>query len=123
VVAEVGRLEGAPGDVEVRVRGARLPRLLDAVTGLGAAASLACVLWRIGDGFDLTDEASYVQAADPPERGDAFNGFFGLYLRPLWQLCGWNIAAVRVVGVLVLAGAAVVLGVAAAPLAGRPVAS
>jgi hypothetical protein len=88
-------------------------------TWAGAAVALAAVLWRIANGFDLTDEASYVLASDPPDRGDAFNGLFGLYLRPLWQLTGWDVGLVRAIGVVVLAAAVALLGASAARLLDR----
>jgi hypothetical protein len=55
-----------------------------------------------------------------PHRTDAFNGFFGLYLRPLWILTGWNIAAVRLVGLAVLIGVAILLGAGVARFLDAP---
>ena len=75
-----------------------------------AGVSIGAVLWRIGDGFDLTDESANLLAADPPARGDAFNGLAGLYLRPLWVAVHWDVAAVRIIGLAVLLGVAVLLG-------------
>jgi hypothetical protein len=81
---------------------------------------VAAVVRRLGNGYDLTDEASYLQAADPAAPGDAFNGFFGYYLRPLCLLTGWSVLGVRLLGLGALVAAAVLLGWGAARLLGRP---
>ncbi len=90
------------------------------VAWLMAIAAVAVVAWQAGAGFDPTDEASYLQAVAVPERGDAFNGFFGLYLRPLWALAGWDVARVRLLGLAGLVAVAVLLGLAVARLSGLP---
>jgi len=84
-----------------------------------AAVSVLVVAWRPGDGFDLTDEASYLLAADPPHPGDAFNGLSGFYLRPLWLLSDWNVGGVRLIGLAALVGVAIALGLAVAPFLHR----
>jgi hypothetical protein len=106
--------QACPGEEPAAPPVSRWPRPPDGVvTGAAWAAATACVavvLWRIGDGFDLTDEALYIQAVDPPRPDDAFNGLWGRWLRPLWQLLHWDVAAVRLAGLAALVAVAVVLG-------------
>jgi hypothetical protein len=125
---EVGRSSSTratqwPRDSLAQVRG-RLPDALPDVSALVAVAcavvAVVAVAWLPANGIDPTDEASYLQAVQAPHRTDAFNGFFGLYLRPLWILTGWNIAAVRLVGLAVLVGVAIVLGVSVARFIDAP---
>lgn len=86
---------------------------------VAAACVVLTVLWRVGDGFDHTDEAFYLLTAAPPRPDDAYNGLSGLYLRLLWELAGWNVAAVRVLGAVLLVATAVLLGTATARIARR----
>ena len=111
------------GAVEIPARRA-LPGWA-ATAGIWAAwaAAAACVvltlLWRAGNGFDHIDEAFYLLTAAPPRPDDAFNGLSGLYLRRLWEVAGWNVAVVRVLGGVALVATAVLLGAATARLIDR----
>ncbi len=89
---------------------AHVPTAFGLVACACAVVAVVAIAWSPANGIDPTDEASYLQAVQAPQRSDAFNGFFGLYLRPLWIVTGWDIAAVRLVGLGVLLGVAVLLG-------------
>lgn len=91
-------------------------RSLTALAVAGAVVAVLVAGWSAGQGFDLTDESLYLLSADPPRHGDAFNGFSGLYLRPVWQVAGWDVGTVRLLGLAVLVAAGALLGVVAAPL-------
>ena len=83
-------------------------------------ASLALAAWRPGNGFNVTDESFYLLAVDPAHPGDAFNGLWGYYVRLLWQVAGWNVGAVRLLGLAVLVGTACALGYRLAPAISFP---
>lgn len=95
-------------------------RWVNVLAWAGALAAVGVVAAQASAGLDPSDEAFYLQAVTAPGREDAFNGFFGLYLRPLWALAGWDVARVRLLGLAVLVAVAVLLGLAVARLSGRP---
>jgi hypothetical protein len=72
--------------------------------------SLAFAAWRPADGFNITDESFYLLAVDPGRHGDAFNGLWGYYVRLMWQLAGWNVGTVRLLGLAILVLTACALG-------------
>jgi hypothetical protein len=67
------------------------------------------------NGLNLTDESFYLLAVDPDHRGDAFNGLWGYYVRLLWQVAGWNLGVVRLLGLAILVLTAAALGDRLAP--------
>jgi hypothetical protein len=83
-------------------------------------ASFALAAWRPSNGFNITDEAFYLLAVDPGHRGDAFNGLWGYYVRLLWQAGGWDVGAVRLLGLLILVLTAGALGYRLAPAIAFP---
>lgn len=76
----------------------------------GAAA--AALLVGSGSGLDLTDEGHYLLAADNHQPTAAFNSLFGHYTGIVFRAVGYDIVAFRIVGVLILALAGLVLGLA-----------
>ena len=78
-------------------------------------ASLALAAWRPADGFNITDESFYLLAVDPGHHGDAFNGLWGYYVQLLWQVVGWDVGAVRLLGLAILVLTACALGYRLAP--------
>jgi hypothetical protein len=83
-------------------------------------ASFALAAWRPANGFNITDESFYLLAVDPGRPGDAFNGLWGYYVRLLWQIAGWNVGAVRILGLVVLVLTACALGYRLAPAISFP---
>ncbi|CAN5320566.1 hypothetical protein BH11PSE2_BH11PSE2_00950 [soil metagenome] len=87
---------------------------------LAAGALLVCTglfTWASGRGFDLTDEANSLlliaRPADFPVVTD-----FAAWLRPLYDLFGGSIAALRLAGLVILTGSALVFGRALARFKG-----
>lgn len=107
-----GRLSGrsASGRMTDRVR-----RVLTPAVAAGALAwtadlpVLRAVLTDARRGLDLMDESHYVMAAQPWASDSAFNGVFGWYSGLLLRLAGGDLAALRVLGALLLIPAALVL--------------
>jgi hypothetical protein len=79
-------------------------------------ASFALAAWRPANGFNITDESFYLLAVDPDHRGDTFNGLWGYYVRPMWQIVGWDVGAVRLLGLAILVLTACALGYRLAPV-------
>jgi len=91
----------------------------------GAGLLGTAALWRLlslvlstDRGLDLTDEGLYLLEADPPGRHASWGAFpFGWHTRPLFALVGYDIAAFRTLGALLLIVAGAWLGVEAGRLA------
>ncbi len=83
-------------------------------------ASFVLAAWRPANGFNITDESFYLLAVDPGQHGDAFNGLWGYYVRLLWQIAGWNVGAVRLLGLVILVLTACALGYRLAPAISFP---
>lgn len=79
-------------------------------------ASFTSAAWRPANGFNVTDESFYLLAVDPDHHGDAFNGLWGYYVRLLWQIAGWDVGAVRLLGLAILVLTAGALGYRLAPV-------
>lgn len=69
-------------------------------------------------GLDLTDEGLVLLGAQNRQPGAAFNGFSGPSVGALFTLVGHDVAAFRIAGALLLAGAGGALGLAVARLLG-----
>jgi hypothetical protein len=111
----------APPAIRPRVTGPTLPPGLVAIVSWATClASFILTAWRPSNGLNLTDESFYLLAVDPRHRGDAFNGIWGYYLRPVWQVAGWNIGVVRLLGLVVLVLTACALGYRLAPAISFP---
>jgi hypothetical protein len=83
-------------------------------------ASFALAAWRPANGFNVTDESFYLLAVDPGQDGDAFNGLWGYYVRLMWQIAGWNVGAVRLLGLAVMVLTACALGYRLGPAISFP---
>ena len=91
----------------------RRRRALRAVAGGAGAAAGVALLWvalaailATDRGLDLTDEGLYLLSADAPSRSAAWLFPWGWHTGPLFSLVGYDIAAFRTLGavILVLAG-------------------
>jgi hypothetical protein len=102
----------------------RRERSLGGRDGLGSPAEIAlaavgvCVLavavgrmiLDANRGIDITDEGMYLLSADAPSSTALFHAPFGRYTGILYRGVGWDIARFRALGIVLLVGAAVVLG-------------
>jgi hypothetical protein len=85
-----------------------------------AITSIGLIAWRPNYGLNPADEAFYLLAVDPPREGDAFNGLWAYYLRPIWQLSGWNIGIVRLTCLALFICTACILGQRTSAALGLP---
>lgn len=106
--------------VSVRKRRAPFGRLL---VRAGAVALGVGFLWRAlfavlaaDRGLDLTDEGLYLLAARPPSIDAAWGTPAGWHTAPLFRLVGYDVAAFRTFGAVLLVGTAAMLGHAAVRL-------
>lgn len=104
----------------VRGRGTALWRLLvrAGAVALGIGALWRSLFWVLAAdrGLDLTDEGLYLLAARPPSIDAAWGTPFGWHTAPLFRMVGYDVAAFRTLGALLLVSAAGFLGVAAVRL-------
>ncbi|MBK9738922.1 MAG: hypothetical protein IPO93_05330 [Actinobacteria bacterium] len=83
-------------------------------------AGLAVSWWGLGRilatdrGLDLSDEGLYLLGAEPPSLNAAWGFPFGWHTRPVFALVGYDIAAFRTLGALLLVLSSAWLGWAAA---------
>ncbi len=95
----------------------------ETVAAVVASAVLLVAFGRVvldgNRGIDLTDEGMYLWSADPPAPTDLFHAPFGRYTGMLYRLAGWDIARFRALGVVLLVGAALLLGRSCVLAAGR----
>lgn len=104
----------------VRKWGAPFGRLL---VRAGVVALGVGVLWRFlfvvlaaDRGLELTDEGLYLLAARPPSIDAAWGTPAGWHTAPLFRLVGYDVAAFRTFGAVLLVGTAAMLGHAAVRL-------
>jgi hypothetical protein len=92
------------------------PRLEPTVVELfavGLSLAAGCiVLWGIWHGLDLTDEGFYLNSIRDPFLYKSSYSQFGFLLHPLYVLVGGQLVLMRLVGIILLAGAAAALAVA-----------
>ena len=73
------------------------------VVALSLLATIALLVWVLGRcryGIDLTDESFYLAWMRDPSRYRASVLLFGFLYRPLYELCGGNVALLRQLNVL-----------------------
>jgi len=112
----------APAPASIRQFFARsgLPGTVAIASTATFLASFALAAWRPANGFNITDESFYLLAVDPGHHGDAFNGLWGFYARLMWQVAGWNVGSVRLLGLAILVLTACALGYRLAPAIAFP---
>lgn len=98
----------------VRGRGTALLRLLvrAGAVALGIGALWRSLFWVLAAdrGLDLTDEGLYLLAARPPSIDAAWGTPAGWHTAPLFRMVGFDVAAFRTLGALLLVSAAGFLG-------------
>lgn len=82
--------------------------------GLGCFLAIWFALAPIlGHGYDITDQAGYLVSADPPSDEYTYLGFYGFYLHPLYAAVGYDVAAYRSLGALLMMAAGALTGYSA----------